>query len=89
MIDIKITRPIIIVGKPGTNKLASIKLFDDPIVQFADEYDIEDNFSIPVDKGIIIQEAHYKPNTELIVATLLQYRGQVVLTSDNQKDVPK
>ncbi|SVC32890.1 uncharacterized protein METZ01_LOCUS285744 [marine metagenome] len=91
MIDIKITRPIIIVGKPGTNKTVKALnlLGDDPIVQYADEYDIEDNFSIPVDKGIIIQEAHYKPNTEKIVATLLQYKGQVVLTSDNQKDVPK
>jgi len=91
MIDIKITRPIIIVGKPGTNK--SIKalnlLRDDPIIQYADEFDIEDNFSIPVDRGIFIQEAHYNPNTEKIVATLLQYKGQVVLTSDNKKDVPK
>ena len=91
MIDIKITRPIIIVGKPGTNKtIKALNLLrDDPIIQYADEYNIEDNFSIPVDKGIIIQEAHYKPNTEKIVATLLQYKGQVVLTSDNQKDVPK
>ena len=37
MIDIKITRPIIIVGKPGTNKTVKALnlLGDDPIVQYS------------------------------------------------------
>ena len=91
MINIAITRPIIIVGKPGTGKTTKALeiLGDNPIVQYADEYDIEDNFSIPLDKGILIEEAGIKPNVDAIVRTLLQYRGQVVLTSYNQKDVPK
>ena len=83
--------PWIYVGKTGTGKTTKALecLPSNPIIRYANEYDIEDNFSIPKDRGILIEEAHYKPNTELIVATLLQYRGQVVLTSDNQKDVPK
>ena len=83
-------RPIIIVGKEGTNKKEqALTFFDDPIIKYANEYDIEDNFSIPVDRGIIILETNYKPKIDLIVDTLLKYRGQVVLTSTNQKDVPK
>ena len=84
-------RTIIIVGKDGTDKLQkAMKLVsDNPIIQYANEFDIEDNYSIPADVGIIIRECNYKPNVELIRKTILEYRGQVVLTSLNQKDVPK
>ena len=83
-------RPIILVGKEGSSKKEkALSYFDDPIIKYADEYNIIDNFSIPLERGIIILEAHHKPKTDLIVDTLLKYRGQVVLTSMNQKDVPK
>jgi hypothetical protein len=91
MININMTRPIIIVGKTGTGKTTKALeiLGDNPIIRYANEYDIEDNFSIPIDRGILIEEANYKPKLELIVNTINQYQGQVVLTSLNQKDVPK
>ena len=84
-------RAIIIVGKTDTEKMQKGMSFvsDIPIIKYANEYDIEDNFSIPSDRGIIIDEVHYKPNIELIRKSILEYRGQVVLLSDNQKDVSK
>ena len=86
----KKNRPIFIVGKAGTGKTTmALELLDNPIVQYANEYNLVDNYSIPQDKGILIEEANYKPNTDLILNTLRQYSGQVVLTSMNQKDVPK
>tara|TARA_R100000742_G_scaffold4275_1_gene1603 strand:- start:3581 stop:4432 length:852 start_codon:yes stop_codon:yes gene_type:complete len=88
-------RPIIIVGKSNRNcidrarehhsKLGS----ENPIVRYADEYDIEDNYSLPRNRGIIIREVNLKPKSDLIIKTILEYRGNVVLTSSNQKDVPK
>ena len=91
MMNIKIKRPIIIVGKPGTGKTTKALeiLGDNPIVLYADEYDLEDNLSIPIERGILIEEVDIKPNVDVIVRTLLQYKGQVVVTSYNQKDVPK
>ena len=76
-------RTIIIVGKDGTDKMQkAMKLVsDEPIIKYANEYDVEDNYSIPADVGIIIRECNYKPNVELIRRTILEYRGQVVLTS--------
>jgi len=84
-------RTPIIIGKTGTGKTTkALAMFDDePIIKYANEYDIDDNFSIPLDKGILIEECHYKPNVSLICKTLIEYRGKVVLTSLNQKDVPK
>ena len=91
VIDMKIKRPTLIVGKPGTGKTYQAKeiLGDNPIVKYANEYDIEDPQSMPIDRGILIEEVHYKPSIKLIVETLLTYKGKVVLTSLNQKDVPK
>ena len=85
------TQPILVIGKPGTGKTkkACDILPANPIHRYADEYDIEDNFSIPLDRGILIEEVDYKPRVSLICNTLLQYRGTVVLTSMNKKDVPK
>lgn len=84
-------RTIIVVGKDGTDKMekASKLVSNDPIIMYANEYDIEDNHSIPADRGIIIRECNYKPNVDVIRKTILEYKGQVVLTSINQKDVPK
>ena len=61
-------RAIIIVGKEGTDKITKAKEYtsDNPIIVYANEYDIEDNLSIPADVGIIIRECNYKPNIDLI-----------------------
>ena len=84
-------KPMIVVGKSDikTTEKALTFVSDSPIVYYANEFDIVDNYSIPEERGIIIREANYKPKVDLIKKTILQYRGQVVLTSDNQKDVPK
>ena len=91
MIGIEIKRPIIIVGKEGTPKdqKAMEYLSDDPIIKYANEYDITENNSIPINRGILIKDVTYKPQVNLIIDTLDNYRGQVVITSLNQKDVPK
>lgn len=91
MINIEVNKPMLIVGKPGTGKTTKAHeiLDDDFIVRYANEYDLEDNFSIPLNVGILIEEVHHKPNIDLIVDTLLQFKGKIVLTSLNQKDVPK
>ncbi len=84
-------RPIIIVGKSEKKCMekALELLTNNPIVKYANEYDIEDNYSIPISRGILIKEANYKPKVDLIIQTLSEYRGKVVLLSSNQKDVPK
>ena len=84
-------RSIIIVGKNREEKIKKAYTFvsSEAIVKYANEYDIEDNFSIPSDTGIIIEEVEYKPNIDLIKRTILEYSGQVVLLSYNQKDVSK
>jgi len=83
MINIELNKPILIVGKPGTGKTTKAHeiLDDDFIVRYANEYDLEDNFSIPLNVGILIEEVHHKPNIDLIVDTLLQFKGKIVLTS--------
>ena len=84
-------KPMIVVGNTKLDKMEKALSFvsDNPIVMYANEYNIVDNYSIPSERGIIIDEAHYKPNVDLIKKTMLEYRGQVVLLSDNQKSVPK
>ena len=84
-------RPTIIVGKSGTGKTHQAKEMLGPnhIMRYANEYDIYDNFSIPLDRGILIEEVHFKAKTKDIIQTILEYRGTIVLTSINQKDVPK
>ena len=84
-------RTIIVVGKEREQKIEKALSFvsDNPIICYANEYDLEDNYSVPLDVGIIIEEVDYKPKTDLIRRTILEYGGQVVLLSSNQKDVPK
>lgn len=79
------------VGKPGTGKTSKALeyLSQDPIIRYADEYDIHDNYSIPLSRGILIEDVHHRPNKDAIKKTLREYKGQIVLTSKNQKDVPK
>lgn len=92
MINLKTTeRPLIVVGKSGTGKTTKALSFlpPNPIIKYANEYDIDDNFSIPRETGILIEEVHHKARVDLIVKTLLEYKGKIVLTSLNQKDVDK
>ena len=91
MIGASTNRPTLVVGKTGTGKTTAALdiLGPNPIIRYANEYDIVDNFSIPIDRGILIEEVNIKPNIEVIKNTLLEYKGAIVLTSCNQKDVPK
>ena len=42
-----------------------------------------------MENGIIIEDVHYKPDKSAILDIIRKYKGQVVLTSINQKSVPK
>lgn len=82
-------RPILLTGKVGTGKSQKAKTFvNDPVIFYANAIDY-DTGSIPIDRGIIIEDVHYKPEKEAILTILRNYRGQVVLTSINEKSVPK
>lgn len=83
------SKPLIVLGNTAMDKMSRAKSFvsDSPIVMYANEYSISDNYSIPIDRGIIIDEMHYKPNNDLIRRTLLEYGGQVVLITDSKKAV--
>ena len=82
-------RPILLTGKIGTGKTQKAKTFvNTPVIFYANSIDF-DFGSIPIDNGIIIEDVHYKPEKEAILAILRTYRGQVVLTSINEKSVPK
>ena len=82
MIGASINRAVLLSGPTGTGKTSeAIKQLDDPLIYYANEYDVEDNFSIPRERGILIEELHYKPNTKLIQKTLNEYRGDVYLTA--------
>ena len=59
------------------------------LVVYANEMNIQDLGSLPKENGIIIEDVHYKPNKESILNVIRRYRGDIVLTSINEKDVPK
>lgn len=83
-------RPIIITGKEGTGKSTKAKeYFEDPLVLYGNSLLVNDVLSIPKDKGIIIEDIHYKPDKEGILYILRNYKGQVVMTSINEKSIPK
>ena len=82
-------RPILLTGRVGTGKSQKARTFvNNPVVFFANSIDY-DIGSIPMDDGIIIEDVHYKPEKDAILTILRNYRGQVVLTSINEKSVPK
>lgn len=82
-------RPILLTGKVGTGKSTKALTFvNDPVVFYANNIDFEIG-SIPIDNGIIVEDIHYKPEKDAILSILRTYRGQVVLTSLNEKSVPK
>lgn len=82
-------RTIIIAGKAGTGKSQkALEMFEEPIVVYANEMNIGDVRSIDKDRGIIIEDIHFKPKKDEILYVLRNYRGDVVMTSINQKSVP-
>ena len=88
--DINKDRTIVITGKHGSGKSTMAKeMFEDAIIYYGNDIEIHDIFSIPRERGIIIEDIHYKPNTDEILNVLRNYRGKVVMTSLNQKDIPK
>ena len=85
----EIIRTILITGKTGTGKSTKAKTFvNNPIILYANDIDF-DVGSFPVEHGIIIEDVHYKPDKEAILDIIRRYKGQVVLTSINQKSIPK
>ena len=87
--SVKNIRAILITGKVGTGKSTKAKTFvDNPAILYANDIDF-DVGSFPVEHGIIIEDVHYKPDKSAILDIIRRYKGQVVLTSINQKSVPK
>jgi len=82
-------RTILITGKTGTGKSTkALTLVENPVILYANDIDF-DVGSFPVENGIIIEDVHYKPDKSAILHIIRLYQGQVVLTSINQKSVPK
>jgi hypothetical protein len=54
----------------------------------ANEITINDIYSYPKHHGLIIEDVHYKPDKDKIL-TIMLVNSNVILTSLNEKDVPK
>tara|TARA_R100001198_G_scaffold62928_1_gene36773 strand:+ start:1556 stop:2410 length:855 start_codon:yes stop_codon:yes gene_type:complete len=83
-------RPILITGKSGTGKSTMAKAIidnDDVLIYYANE--LEDRDWKSVEQDIIIEEVHYKPKKDIVMDIIRNVKGSIVLTSNNEKDVPK
>ena len=90
MTNLNKKRPILITGKTGTGKTTKAKeTLPNALVVYADEMNIQDLGSHPKEDGIIIEDAHYKAKTDSILNVIRRYKGDIILTSLNEKDVPK
>ena len=81
----------IFCGGNGSGKtLSAIKeLGNRPYISMrACDITLDDVYSYPKNHGILIEEVHYKPDKDKILKILLTLK-HVVLTSINEKDVPK
>ena len=72
-------RPILITGKTGTGKSTKAKTYFTDEVKIVYANDIEfDLGSHPKSAGIIIEDVHYQPQTDIIMNIIRSYRGQLV-----------
>ena len=82
-------RTIVITGKHGSGKSTMAReMFEDAIIYYANTMEIHDVKSIPKERGIIIEDIHYKPKKDEVLNVLRNYKGKVVMTSLNQKSIP-
>ena len=89
LIGMQTIQPVLLVGKPMAGKTTgAIKKLGDPVIMYANEIP-SDIYSLPVDRGLLIEEIHYKPDTKAIVEIIRTYKGEIIITSNNQKDVPE
>ena len=83
-------RPFLLTGKTGTGKSTlARKWLPNAAIYFADEMSIKDLGSMSREDGIIIEDIHINPKKEEVLNVLRRYRGQIVITSINEKSVPK
>lgn len=85
-------RPIILVGNYGSGKTTkAIEMMGNrPYkIVYGNDIDIEDIYSYPKNHGLIIEEVHFKPDKNKILDIMNVKSEHLVLTSVNEKDVPK
>ena len=85
-------RPILIVGNYGSGKTTkAIEMMGNrPYkIVYGNDIDIEDIHSYPKNHGLIIEEVHFKPDKNKILDIMDVKHEHLVLTSLNEKDVPK
>tara|TARA_R110000824_G_scaffold196128_8_gene379197 strand:- start:7257 stop:8102 length:846 start_codon:yes stop_codon:yes gene_type:complete len=89
LIGLKTEQPILLVGKPMTGKTTgAINTLGNPIIMYANEIPT-DIYSLPPERGLLIEEAHYKADAKAIINIIRTYKGKIIITSNNQKDVPE
>ena len=82
-------RPIIITGKTGTGKTTKAnEMLPEAVVLFANEIEIDAN-SLNVENGLIIEDIHYNAQKDAILNIIRRYRGQLIMTSLIEKNIPK
>ncbi len=70
MLGLKTTQPILLVGKPMTGKTTgAISKLGDPIIMYANDIP-NDIYSLPPNKGLLIEEVHYKADVTAILELL-------------------
>ena len=85
----ELKRPILLTGKVGTGKSTKARsMLPDATILYANEMGLKEIGSHSKENGIIIEDIHDKPKKEEILSILRKYRGQVIITSFNEKSVP-